>query len=175
VSLAVNLFPVQIRDRTLPDVVKAELNESGVPPDLLELEISENFAFYDDAEIVAALSELRRHGVSLALDDLGIGQASLNCLIRLPVSEVKIDQSFVRKMTTDEKSAVMVQSLIAMAHGLGMGVVAEGVEDEEQAHILSASGCDRVQGYLFAKPLPAGEFEKLLAERVEFPLRAAVA
>ena len=162
-TIAVNLFQAQIRDRSLPRQIREVLAEFSLPPELLELEISENFALDGDEEIIRSLAILRQSGVRLALDDLGTGHASLNYLTKLPVSNVKIDQSFVRKMTTDTKSAVVVHSLIVMAHGLGLGVVAEGVETAGQTELLSASQCDYAQGYLFGRPLPATDFKALVA------------
>jgi EAL domain-containing protein (putative c-di-GMP-specific phosphodiesterase class I) len=147
----------------LPQEIERALSQFNLPPDLLELEISENFALQDNEAIIQSLARLRRLGVKLALDDLGTGNASLDYLTRLPVSTVKIDQSFVRSMIEDEKSAVMVRSLVAMAHGLGLKVVAEGVETPAQAELLSACKCDYAQGYLFGRPLPVREFEALLA------------
>jgi diguanylate cyclase (GGDEF)-like protein/PAS domain S-box-containing protein len=161
-TIGVNLFQAQIRDKNLPDEVEAALTEAGLPARLLELEISENFALDGDETTIRSLSRLRQSGVQLALDDLGTGQASLHYLTVLPVSRVKIDQTFVRGMISRNKEAVVVRMIVAMAHGLGLQVIAEGVEIARQVEILTAAKCDHVQGYLFGHPLPAREFKELV-------------
>ena len=168
--VAVNLFHAQIRDGNLAQQIEEALAEFGLPPELLELEISENFALNGNEAVIRSLSTIRNSGVRLALDDLGTGHASLNYLTTLPVSSVKIDQSFVNNMITDKKNAVIVRTLIAMAHELDLKVIAEGVQTSGQADILSAVKCDHAQGYLFGRPLPAEDFEVLVADAT--PIRA---
>jgi diguanylate cyclase (GGDEF)-like protein len=162
--VGVNLFPAQFRDGALFNCVEAALLESGLPPECLELEITENIALGRDDAVLAHLRALRARGVNLAFDDFGTGYASLSYLARYPLTRIKIDQSFVRKITP--KSAVqdtaIVRSLVAMAHNLGLQVIAEGVETSDQLAFLETLQCEEVQGFLYSKPLPAHEFENFL-------------
>lgn len=174
IFVGVNLFQSQIADPELPEEIDAMLAETGFPADLLELEISENFTLENDEEICRSLTALRAAGVGLALDDLGTGRASLTQVAKLPVSCLKIDQSFVRQMVPGGRDAVLVEALVALAHKLGMQVIAEGVETEAQAKILSVSSCDRVQGYFFGRPMPSVEFRALIGHE-QFPVLAAAA
>jgi EAL domain-containing protein (putative c-di-GMP-specific phosphodiesterase class I) len=145
--------------------VKAALRDSGLPPDVLELEITENVALnYQDS--IDPLKKLHQMGVKLAFDDFGTGYASLSYLTRLPLARIKIDRSFVMKVTEDAENAAIVRSLIVMAHNLGLEVIAEGVETEEQANFLRHERCEEAQGYLYAKPLPAVEFEDYVRSRM---------
>ncbi len=174
IFVGVNLFQSQIGDRELPEKIAAMLAEVALPADLLELEISENFTLEDDDEILRSLTALRAAGVGLALDDLGTGRASLTQVSKLPVSCLKIDQSFVRQMVPGGRDTVLVEALVALAHKLGMQVVAEGVESEAQAKILSVSSCDRGQGYFFGRPMRANAFRKMIS-RQQLPAVAALA
>jgi EAL domain-containing protein (putative c-di-GMP-specific phosphodiesterase class I) len=151
--------------------VEDVLLQTGLPPDALELEITENIGLSDDARVLSRLSELRKKGVHLAFDDFGTGYASLNYLTRYPLSRIKIDQSFVRKIPGSAQDTAIVRSIIVMAHNLGLGVVAEGVETPVQAAFLQTEGCDEVQGYLYAKPLSFADFEKFLQPQHAVPLR----
>ncbi len=172
--VGVNLFQVQIADPALLRDVAAALAEVNLPARLLELEISENFTLENDETILRSLEALRAIGVGLALDDLGTGHASLTQIAKLPVSCLKIDQSFVRQMVPGGREALLVGALVKMAHGLDMQVVAEGVETEEQANILSGTSCDRAQGYFFGRPMPASDFRAMIARGVA-PIRVAAA
>ena len=174
IFVAANLFQSQIANPALPAKIAAMLAEVGLPAHLLELEISENFTLDNDDEIWRSLTALRAAGVGLALDDLGTGRASLTQVAKLPVSCLKIDQSFVRQMVPGGRDAILVEALVALAHKLDMQVVAEGVETEAQAKILSASSCDRVQGYFFGQPMPSLEFRALIDHK-RFPILAAAA
>jgi EAL domain-containing protein (putative c-di-GMP-specific phosphodiesterase class I) len=131
-----------------------------LPADALELEITENIAL--NPEDSAVLQRLHDKGVKLAFDDFGTGYASLSYLTRLPLSRIKIDRSFVGKITHDAHDAAIVRSLIAMAHNLDIGVIAEGVETRQQASFLLNENCEEAQGFLYAKPLPAADFEAYL-------------
>jgi len=156
--IGVNLFPTQAHGDSLIADVTAALRDCGLPPEALELEITENVALnYQDS--IAPLKKLHDLGVKLAFDDFGTGYASLSYLTRLPLARIKIDRSFVMKVTEDTENAAIVRSLIAMAHNLGLEVIAEGVETEPQADFLRNERCEEAQGYLYAKPLPAAEFE----------------
>ena len=159
--VAVNLFPPQLRgDALLADISDA-LRASGLPADILELEITENVALTHD-NVIEPMQKLRGLGVKIAFDDFGTGYASLSYLRRLPLSSIKIDCSFIRNIADNPDDAAIVRSLIVMAHNLRLAVLAEGVETSAQAEILRAEGCEGAQGFLFAKPLPAGEFEEYL-------------
>ena len=162
IRIGVNLFPAQFHRESLLSDVEAVLLETGLPPDALELEITENIGLSDEAKVLAPLQALRSKGVHLAFDDFGTGYASLRYLTRYPLSRLKIDQSFVRKISENVQDTAVVRSIIVMAHNLGLTVVAEGVETAAQAAFLRAEGCDEVQGFLYGKPMPSAEFRQLL-------------
>jgi EAL domain-containing protein (putative c-di-GMP-specific phosphodiesterase class I) len=163
--VSVNLFPIQFHDPSFVDEVKDVLAETGLPPEGLELEITENIILTSNAATRAAVEELRRLGVRLALDDFGTGYASLSLLTQLPLTRIKIDQSFIRGLPDDPQLVVLVRSLITIAHGFGLTVIAEGVETAAQAAFLRNEGCDEAQGFLFARPQPAAVFEASLGNR----------
>jgi diguanylate cyclase (GGDEF)-like protein/PAS domain S-box-containing protein len=159
--IAINLFPSQCRDPALARDIESALQTSGLPVDILELEISETFALNND-DAIAPLQELHGRGVKLAFDDFGTGYASLSYLTKFPVSRIKIDRSFIAKVTDDTENGAIVRSLIAMAHNLKLGIIAEGVETEAQARFLLEERCEEAQGFLYAKPLSAADFETYL-------------
>ena len=162
--IGVNLFPAQARSRDLLQDVEEALRATGLPAGALELEITENAALnFEDSN--TTLRKVQAMGVRLAFDDFGTGYASLNHLTRFPIWRIKIDRSFVNRITNSVEDAAIVRSLIAMAHNLGLRVVAEGVETEAQAAFLLKESCEEAQGYLYAKPLPAAEFEIYLKGR----------
>lgn len=167
VRIGVNLFPAQFHDGTLLEDVNAALLQSGLPADALELEITENIALGHDEAMLEVLRKLRASGVNLAFDDFGTGYASLSYLTRYPLTRLKIDRAFVQKITDKSASedTAIVRSIIVMAHNLGLEVIAEGVETQDQAAFLRTEKCDEVQGFLYAKPLPAGAFEEFLRSR----------
>lgn len=164
VRIGVNLFPVQFHEQTLSADVEVALLQSGLPPSALELEITENIALGHDESILAQLKTLRANGVGLAFDDFGTGYASLSYLTRYPLTRLKIDQGFVRKISdpSQPENSAIVRSIIVMAHNLGLEVIAEGVETAAQAAFLRAENCEEAQGYLYARPLPLQDFESLL-------------
>jgi diguanylate cyclase (GGDEF)-like protein/PAS domain S-box-containing protein len=157
-GIAVNLFPSQLRDDALLKDVDDALAASGLPSRALELEITENVALDHEAAI-APLQALREKGVRIAFDDFGTGYASLSNLTRYPLTRIKIDRSFVRKIGDNAQGAAIVRSLIAMAHSVGLAVIAEGVETDAEAAFLLAETCEEAQGFLYAKPLSVSEFE----------------
>ena len=158
--IAINLFPTQLGDDALLHDLDEALRETGLPAEVLELEITENVALdFGDA---AVLQKIHDRGIKLAFDDFGTGYASLSYLTRFPLSRIKIDRSFIGKITDDAGDAAIVRSLIAMAHNLGLEVIAEGVETTAQAAFLLNQKCEEAQGYLYSKPLPAAEFEAYL-------------
>ena len=161
--IGVNLFPTQLGDVALLTDIDQVLQMTGLPAGTLELEITENVALnFEDAEV---LQKLRDKGIMLAFDDFGTGYASLSYLTRFPLARIKIDRSFVAKITDDSGDAAIVRSLIAMAHNLGLEVIAEGVETRAQAEFLLKEHCEEAQGFLYGRPLPAAEFEALLRSR----------
>jgi diguanylate cyclase (GGDEF)-like protein/PAS domain S-box-containing protein len=162
VRIGINLFPAQFRDGALLSDVVAALEQTGLPAEALELEITENIALGHDEALLVPLRALRDKGIGLAFDDFGTGYASLSYLTRYPLSRIKIDQSFVRKISSKSKDTAIIRSIIVMAHNLGLDVVAEGVETAAQAAFLRAEKCDEVQGFLYARPLSSEEFENFL-------------
>jgi diguanylate cyclase (GGDEF)-like protein/PAS domain S-box-containing protein len=157
IKVAVNLSPVQFRNRTLVPCVGKALARSGLAPDRLELEITESVLLQDNDTTVATLHALRELGVGIAMDDFGTGYSSLSYLRSFPFDKIKIDQSFVRELTSRADCLVIVQSITRLGSSLGMITTAEGVETEEQYQQLRAAGCTEVQGYLFGRPQPADE------------------
>ncbi len=147
--------------RTVTDALFA----SGLQADCLELEITESFLMRDHQRARQTLSELRELGVRLSIDDFGTGYSSLAYLQKLQVHKLKIDLSFVRDVTINEANAAIVNAIIALGHSLGLEVLAEGVERQDQADYLSARDCDLMQGYLIARPVPAEQLDHWLAGR----------
>ena len=163
-GVAVNLSVVDLIDERLPGDVRRSIERAGARPEWLELEITENVVMTDPARACAVLAELRDIGVTIALDDYGTGQASLAWLKRLPVDVLKIDRSFVRDVATDLQSAAIVRSAVDLARAFGLRTVAEGVEDGPCLRRAAELGCDMVQGYALARPLPGEEVAAFLAE-----------
>ncbi|HWA12785.1 MAG TPA: PAS domain S-box protein [Burkholderiales bacterium] len=174
IVISVNLSPRQFRARGLLDTVVAILGESRLEARFLELEITESSVMQRPDEVSALLEHLERIGVRLAIDDFGTGYSSLNYLKRFPVHKLKIDQSFVRDISTDKDDAAIVGAIVAMARSLELQVIAEGVESEQQLDFLRKLGCDEFQGYLYSKPIPAADFAGLLGKRPAARKKAAV-
>jgi diguanylate cyclase (GGDEF)-like protein/PAS domain S-box-containing protein len=160
--VSINVSNSLFHGATLLKAVEDMFVETGLAPDRLELELTESVAMRNVDTSLTVLQELKTMGVQLAIDDFGTGYSSLSYLQRLPVNRVKIDQSFVRDLLSLVQPVPIVRAIIAMAHSLQLEVLAEGVEDERQRSILMDEGCDQAQGYLFGRPMPAAEFEKLL-------------
>ena len=151
-ELAVNVSARQFRDGNFAETVRTILSETGAPPARLRLELTES-ALLDEVEtVISHIHELRAMGVGFSLDDFGTGYSSLTYLKRLPLTQLKIDRSFVRDLLEDDNDAVIARTLIALGHSLGLQVVAEGVETQAQLDFLMAEGCDGYQGYLFGRP-----------------------
>lgn len=162
VRLAVNVSARQIRQKTLDTIVHRVLEETGLEPRDLDLEITETAILRETACAVATLTELHDWGVHLSLDDFGTGYSSLNHLRELPVDAVKLDRSFVAPLPASSRDLTIVKALVTMAHGLDLHVLAEGVETGAQLEALRAMGCDAAQGFLLGPPLPAGRVAELL-------------
>jgi len=160
--VAVNLSARQFQQRDLKSMVAQVLEETGLDPHCLQLEITEGVAMQDAEFTITMLRELRGMGIQIAIDDFGTGHSSLSYLRRLPIDVVKIDRSFVCDLTTDPNDAAIVSTIVAMAHNLKLKVIAESVETEEQLTFLKEQQCDEFQGYLFSKPVPAGKLEKIV-------------
>ncbi len=162
-TVAVNLSPLQIRDRWLVDLVGAIMAETGIASSRVVLEVTEGILIDNPLEAQSRLEALRALGVSIALDDFGSGYSSLNYLQKFPFDRLKIDRAFVASLGTSGNTGAIIQSIVTLGHALGMKVLAEGVENDEQRVLLRLAGCDEMQGYLFARPGPASEIDKLLA------------
>jgi diguanylate cyclase (GGDEF)-like protein len=166
VKVAVNLSAVQFRSPGLTQVVVSALASSGLAPDRLELEITESVLLQDSKATLATLHGLRDMGVRIAMDDFGTGYSSLSYLRSFPFDKIKIDRSFVKDITTSAGSLNIVRAVAAMAKGLGMACTAEGVETPEQLSTISSEGCTEMQGFLFSKPLPVDQIDRLLSTKV---------
>ena len=168
--IAVNLSGRQFQRQNLPDLLAQAIADAGIEPGDLELELTEGTIMSNAESNIEMLVLLKRMGMSLAIDDFGTGYSSLSYLKRFPVDVLKIDYSFVRDIVTDGNSAELVRSVIGMAHGLKLEVVAEGVETPEQLAFLRQHGCDLIQGFLFSKAVPADAFATLVREDRRLPL-----
>ena len=153
-TLAVNVSAMQFTSGELQNDVPALLREFGVPPGVLELELTESLVMENPESVIAVMRELRQHGVQLSIDDFGTGYSSMAYLHRLPVDKLKIDRSFVRGVDTDAHNAAICDSILALARTFGLKVIAEGVETQEQFDWLRDRACDEVQGFLLARPMP---------------------
>ena len=161
-KVAVNLSAVQFKSANLVGAVTAALVEAGLAPGRLELEITETLLLRDTAATLATLHEFHALGCAIAMDDFGTGYSSLSYLHRFPFDRIKIDQSFVRELGKRRDCDTIVRAAIALGRELGMAITAEGVETEEQLHILALAGCTAVQGYLFSRPVPEAAIADLL-------------
>ena len=164
VAVAVNLSPVQFRSSNLVQTVRSSLDASGLPPQRLELEITESALLKDSDKVLATLHELRDLGVEIALDDFGTGYSSLSYLRSFPFDKIKIDQSFVREMDCRPDCLAIVQSVAQLAQKLGMATTAEGVETLEQLDQVRKAGCTQAQGYYFDQPKPVLEIAHWFAQ-----------
>ena len=158
IRIGVNVSGYQIREPGMLEMVRDALARTNVSPEQIELEITESTIMQDDALTVKTLREFREMGIGLALDDFGTGYSSLSYLRRFTIDRVKVDRSFVNELTENADDAALTSAIIAMAHGLRLKVVAEGVETRAQALFLEQRGCDELQGYLFGRPCPPDEF-----------------
>jgi diguanylate cyclase (GGDEF)-like protein len=155
IQIAVNICARQFHDRDLSQTVIRILEETGLPANNLELELTESSVMQDASFASGVLSRLKSMGIKISIDDFGTGFSSLVSLKRLPIDNLKIDRTFVRDATSDTDDAALVMAIITLAHNLRLKVIAEGVETEEQLRFLQLLRCDEVQGYLFSKPVPA--------------------
>ena len=171
IPVAVNISARQFQEQDLSETVVRILNDSGLSPGYLELELTESSIMQNAEFAASALDRLKNMGVKIYIDDFGTGFSSLARLKRLPIDALKVDQSFVRDATTDADDATLVRAIITLAHNLRLKVIAEGVETEEQLRFLRLLQCDEIQGYFFSKPLPADKLVSLFDSRMELKTR----
>jgi EAL domain-containing protein (putative c-di-GMP-specific phosphodiesterase class I) len=155
--VAVNVSPLQIKDAGFGQLVADVLARAGLPPALLEIEVTEGVLIDDDQYVLGVLRELKASGVRLALDDFGTGYSSLSYLLRLPFDKIKIDKSFIQEQPTDSGAKAILDAILLMSHRLGLEVVAEGVETEQQLAMIREQHCTEIQGFLLARPMPADQ------------------
>jgi EAL domain-containing protein (putative c-di-GMP-specific phosphodiesterase class I) len=153
--VAVNLSPRILLDVALPTDIAQALEEEGLPPEMLEMEVTESCLISDPDRSAEVLGRINDTGIRISIDDFGTGYSSLALLKRLPVNSIKIDRSFVDNLASDPNDMVIVESTIKLAQGLGLEVIAEGVEDEQTLELLASYGCGQVQGFHICRPLPA--------------------
>jgi diguanylate cyclase (GGDEF)-like protein len=175
--VAVNLSPIQVRDRKFVDRVGAMLAESSVAPSRLVLEVTESVLIDNPEAAKSRLDDLRALGLKLALDDFGAGYSSLTYLQRLPFDKLKVDRGFVAALDHSANAGVVIEAIIALGRALNLSILVEGIETEEQRALVRLAGCDEMQGYLFAKPAPREEIDRIVApgraRRAGMPMRAA--
>ena len=165
--VAVNLSPRQFHQKDLPQVIARVLEKTGLPAEYLEIEITESNAMRNPEMAIKMLTDLKAMGLRISIDDFGTGYSSLSYLRRFPIDSLKIDQSFVRDMATNENDAAIVSAGIAMAHKLRLTVIAEGVETERQSDFLRAQQCEQMQGVLFSVPRPVADHHELMSKQEE--------
>ena len=163
VRVAVNLSPVQFKNKQLYETVEAVLQETGLDPKRLELEITESLLLADNETTLKTLHRLRALGVRISMDDFGTGYSSLSYLRSFPFDKIKIDRSFMRDLKSRSDSLAIVKAVIGLGHSLGMSTTAEGIETQEQLAAVREQGCNEVQGFLFSPPISASSVAELLA------------
>ena len=166
VKIAVNVAPVQLSDNNFPDVVAHALEESGLKPSRLELEITETGIVADTAHALQIIHQLKRLGVGIAMDDFGTGYSSLATLQAFPFDKIKIDREFIKDLGGNRQSEAIVKATIILGESLDIPVLAEGVETEEHLGFLAAQGCNQVQGFLFGRPMPVGDIRHVLMQSI---------
>jgi len=169
VCMAVNLSLRQLTDDNLIDDIRTALNDSGMAPNLLELEITESMVMHNPARMISILAKIKSLGVRLAIDDFGTGYSSLAQIKHFPIDTLKVDRSFIRNIPQDVEDKAITEAIIAMGKTLSLTVVAEGVETQEQLDFLREHSCDEMQGYHFSKPIAPELFADLLRQHVPTP------
>lgn len=160
--LSVNLSAIQFAQDDLIGTVRAATQQFGISPTMLDIEVTESVVMDSHSSVIARMQALRDLGVTLSLDDFGTGYSSLAYLKRMPLNQIKIDSSFIRDLPNDMNDAAITLAIISMAANMGLDVIAEGVENQAQLDFLVQHGCSRIQGYFFARPMPAQEFERFM-------------
>ncbi len=166
-ALAINVSVHQFRQADFVDKIRLALEQHRIVPARLKLEITESMFVADQEAIIHKMRQIKTLGVGFSLDDFGTGYSSLSYLRRLPLDQLKIDQSFVREVLTDPNDAAIARTVIALGQSLGLAVIAEGVESQGQRDFLAAHGCDYCQGYLISRPVPVAQFEQFVAQRAD--------
>jgi diguanylate cyclase len=164
IRISVNMSAQQLESRTFLERFFEALDRSGIAADQIHVEITENTVMRDIEVIVPKLRELRRRGLNIAIDDFGTGYSSLSYLQQFPINTLKIDRSFVGDIRADESDASIINAIVAMARGLKLDLIAEGVETRTQLSYLRSQGCSEVQGYIFSRPIPASDLKALLRQ-----------
>jgi EAL domain-containing protein (putative c-di-GMP-specific phosphodiesterase class I) len=164
IRMAVNVALCQLQKGDFAPIVRDVLDDVGLDPRRLELELSERGVLRSDPEIVHQMNEIKAMGVRLSVDDFGTGQSAIAYLRGFELDVLKIDRSYVKNLERNEDDVAITSAIVAMAHRLRLAVIAEGVESEEQSRVLKEWGCDEFQGYLFSPALPAAEFRRLLID-----------
>jgi diguanylate cyclase (GGDEF)-like protein/PAS domain S-box-containing protein len=164
IKIAVNVSPVQFRQKDLVESFQDVLRRTGVPASCIEVEVTEGAIMVDADKAVETLKQMRDLGLSIAIDDFGTGYSSLGYMKRFPIDKIKIDRTFINELGTSPDDAVIISAIIALSNSLGMTTLAEGVETEHQLKFLSSVGCDQIQGYLLGKPLVLSEFLKVVRQ-----------
>ncbi len=172
--IAVNLSARQFDEEDLAAKILAVLEQTGCPPEALELEVTESMIMLNSDKVAFCLQQLRKQGIKVAMDDFGTGYSSMLQLHRLPIDKIKIDQSFVRNLLDDTDAATITRSIIALATSLNLDLIAEGIEAQPQADFLQAAGCLEGQGFLYSPAIPAQDFTALLLQGGQFPGAAAI-
>ncbi|MGB9298266.1 MAG: EAL domain-containing protein, partial [Pseudolabrys sp.] len=167
IKVAVNLSPAQLNSRNLVSMVTSVLNETGMPPHKLQLEITETVLLQNTFTTLATLHELRKMGVQIALDDFGTGYSSLSYLRSFPFDKIKIDRSFIQDLSNGAEPLAIVNAVAGLAKCLNMTSTAEGVETQQQMDVLQAIGCTEMQGYLFSHARPANEIRQFFQRNVD--------
>jgi EAL domain-containing protein (putative c-di-GMP-specific phosphodiesterase class I) len=168
VTVSVNLSPAQFENPNLVKTIVNVLTDCGLPAARLELEITETVLLQDNDHALAILHELRGLGIKIAMDDFGTGYSSLGYLRSFPFDKIKIDQSFIRDLTSKEDSVAIIRAVVGLSSSLGITTIAEGVETKEQLARLTKEGCNEVQGFFFSPPRPAAEIEHILNETLRY-------
>jgi EAL domain-containing protein (putative c-di-GMP-specific phosphodiesterase class I) len=167
VCMSVNLSVRQFMDNHLLDDIATILKSTGMPPHLLELEITEGMVIHNAERVIKTLRVIKEMGVRIALDDFGTGYSSFGYLREFPVDAVKVDRSFIRDVLDNTEDRAITEAIITMARTLKLNVVAEGVETADQEEFLRSKGCDEVQGYYISRPIPHSQFAALLRSQTE--------
>ena len=166
IVVSVNVSNRQFNQKNMIAIVTQALRDANLPPEYLELEITESMIMQDPEEAIAILHKFKDMGIQISMDDFGIGYSSLNYLRFVPLNALKIDRSFVMNLATSRSDAAIIEAIIALAHSLNLKVIAEGVETEEQLTFLKSHGCDETQGFLLSRPLPVEEISKFLTKKI---------
>jgi EAL domain-containing protein (putative c-di-GMP-specific phosphodiesterase class I) len=165
--IAVNLFSAQVRAGGLEEIIARSLAQHPIPPQLVEIEITEKIVLAADARTLSTLTAIRDLGVGIAFDDYGTGYASLSMLTQYPLTRLKIDRSFVSRMENNAGDAAIIKAMIGLGQGFELHLTAEGIETIGQAEALCGLGCQEGQGYLFGRPMPLNEFKRLAADKAK--------